>query len=348
MEEDQRVESTEESKVEETDEIKTEIKNEDVSQNKETGKEEEDAPEESKVHRSPQPIEVKIKFPQTYPMVYKTLRLDKNLTTKENIAYIASCLNFSSGGTSGIGLAISTKGSQSPVFMDLDEPLLKYEKDIASADYIEYNYQDHGFTLNDETEQGLQRDLAPDMWNNPDLEGQLTKQGHVVKNWKLRYFILQHNKLFYFLSKPNKWIAKPTGYVLLYGATVSDCNRFKDRPMTLEITEKESGKVYLVQAGSQDEMDTWKKYLLDATSKSENGPSNIKHNLAIKLTTEQGMALNDLISTGNPEDYFTEFREIGRGGLAFGVYRAFDKRTNKHVAIKMINITAKKFSIHPS
>ncbi len=48
------------------------------------------------------------------------------------------------------------------------------------------------------------REYSPEMWNNPDIEGQLRKQGHIVKNWKIRYFILQHNKMFYFKTKPNK------------------------------------------------------------------------------------------------------------------------------------------------
>jgi len=50
-----------------------------------------------------------------------------------------------------------------------------------------------------------------------------------------------------------------------------------------------------------------------------------------------------VISVGNPEKIFVDFKEIGRGGLSFGVYKALDTRTQKYVAIKMIRLTAKNF-----
>jgi hypothetical protein len=42
------------------------------------------------------------------------------------------------------------------------------------------------------------------MWANPEKEGFLTKQGHIFKSWKRRWFILQGNMLFYFEDKPTK------------------------------------------------------------------------------------------------------------------------------------------------
>ena len=39
------------------------------------------------------------------------------------------------------------------------------------------------------------------MWSKPDKQGELRKQGHVVKNWKTRWFIIQHDMMFYFKQK---------------------------------------------------------------------------------------------------------------------------------------------------
>jgi len=53
--------------------------------------------------------------------------------------------------------------------------------------------------------------------------------------------------------------------------------------------------------------------------------------------------LKKLISEGEPEQIFAEFKEIGRGGLSFGVYKATDTRTQNQVAIKMIRLNARNF-----
>jgi hypothetical protein len=39
------------------------------------------------------------------------------------------------------------------------------------------------------------------MWAKPDKEGELRKQGHVVKNWKIRWFIVQNDHMFYFKAR---------------------------------------------------------------------------------------------------------------------------------------------------
>jgi len=38
-------------------------------------------------------------------------------------------------------------------------------------------------------------------WYPNDKEGELKKQGHVVKNWKNRWFILKDNNFYYFKKK---------------------------------------------------------------------------------------------------------------------------------------------------
>jgi hypothetical protein len=45
---------------------------------------------------------LRIKFPPTYPLIYKTLRIDANLTVNEAVSFIAETLNIPS--ESNIGL----------------------------------------------------------------------------------------------------------------------------------------------------------------------------------------------------------------------------------------------------
>jgi hypothetical protein len=47
---------------------------------------------------------LRIKFPPTYPLIYKTLRIDANLTVSEAITFIGESLNVACGGSIGLYL----------------------------------------------------------------------------------------------------------------------------------------------------------------------------------------------------------------------------------------------------
>src|SRR3546814_7239961 len=49
---------------------------------------------------------LRIKFPRTYPLIYKTLRVDANFTTKEGVAFIAETVNVKSLLTGNEGLYV--------------------------------------------------------------------------------------------------------------------------------------------------------------------------------------------------------------------------------------------------
>ena len=75
---------------------------------------------------------LRIKFPPTYPLIYKTLRLDENLTVKDAIATIAETLHLPAN-TGNIGL-----------YIPADQEWLEYEKTLtdypalSDADEVEY------------------------------------------------------------------------------------------------------------------------------------------------------------------------------------------------------------------
>ncbi|KAA6375757.1 MAG: hypothetical protein EZS28_028718 [Streblomastix strix] len=65
------------------------------------------------------------------------------------------------------------------------------------------------------------------------MEGWLTKQGHVMKNWKKRWFSLRGKELFYY-EKQNS--PKEKGSIPLDGCIVSNGEDKSDRPFCFHIS----------------------------------------------------------------------------------------------------------------
>ena len=63
---------------------------------------------------------LRIKFPPTYPLIYKTLRIDANLTVAEAVKFIAETLNIQS--ESNIGLYLPDEKR----WLDDNTPLSTY------------------------------------------------------------------------------------------------------------------------------------------------------------------------------------------------------------------------------
>lgn len=65
---------------------------------------------------------LRIKFPQTYPMIYKTLRVDPNLTVAEAVVYIAQTVSAPHTAQGGIGLFVPSQKK----WLGENEPLSTY------------------------------------------------------------------------------------------------------------------------------------------------------------------------------------------------------------------------------
>jgi hypothetical protein len=66
---------------------------------------------------------LRIKFPPTYPLIYKTLRVDAKFTTKEAVKFIAETVNVSS-------LLVGTEGLYIPDekrWLDDSTPLSQFD-----------------------------------------------------------------------------------------------------------------------------------------------------------------------------------------------------------------------------
>lgn len=75
---------------------------------------------------------LRIKFPPTYPLIYKTLRLDENLTVRGAVETIAETLHLPEA-TSDIGLYIPAE----TLWLENEKTLADYPS-LADADEIEY------------------------------------------------------------------------------------------------------------------------------------------------------------------------------------------------------------------
>lgn len=74
---------------------------------------------------------MRIKFPPTYPLIYKTLRVDQSLTANQAVEYIGEQLNCPVQGN--IGLYIPAES----LWLDPEKPLSEYPS-LQDAEEVEY------------------------------------------------------------------------------------------------------------------------------------------------------------------------------------------------------------------
>lgn len=84
-------------------------------------------------------------------------------------------------------------------------------------------------------------------------EGQLTKKGAFVKNWKLRYWILQSDRLMYFQSV---LATEATGIILLKDASIRESSLDQNQyPFCFELVTPL--RTYFIRGQSQEEKISW-------------------------------------------------------------------------------------------
>ena len=116
------------------------------------------------------------------------------------------------------------------------------------------------------------------MWSNPKKEGELKKEGNLVKSWKNRWCILQSCFLFYFKSKDD---SKPDGYIPLTTTSLKSSDRFKGRhDFVFELFIRRTGKVFAFRAASVCEMNDWiSKIRSSVDILNVSVPFNIQHTI---------------------------------------------------------------------
>ena len=115
----------------------------------------------------------------------------------------------------------------------------------------------------------------------------LTVRAGAINTWKPVYFVLQHDKLFWFKSKGDKL---PKGCIVLKGSFISATKKV-NRPWAFEVSDSRNGKVYIMQAASKADLDSW----LDALDKASkhnpvSGPITVAHKVHVDFDTENGFS----------------------------------------------------------
>jgi hypothetical protein len=130
-------------------------------------------------------------------------------------------------------------------------------------------------------------EYSPDSWSLPEKEGELKKQGHVVKNWKKRWFRVKHDMLFYFKDRHDD---KPVGVVPLRMCRVFETNKV-GKSFCFELTAPKINKTFLIQANNKSEVDDWMKAIEKASEYScVSSPYNVEHKIHVDFNSATGFS----------------------------------------------------------
>jgi len=122
-------------------------------------------------------------------------------------------------------------------------------------------------------------------WDNPAKEGYLCKRGHVVKNWKKRWFIVKNDMLYYFKDKTD---SEPLDEVPLKRSEVCPSTKM-GKPFCFELNAKAIEKIFYIQAESDDDMNARIAAIKAASEFSVVGmPFNVAHKLHVDFDASRG------------------------------------------------------------
>uniref|UniRef100_A0A3B4A9Y4 Uncharacterized protein n=1 Tax=Periophthalmus magnuspinnatus TaxID=409849 RepID=A0A3B4A9Y4_9GOBI len=98
-------------------------------------------------------------------------------------------------------------------------------------------------------------------------EGFLVKRGHLVQNWKARWFILMPDKLLYYKYEGGRRDSSQRGKILLKGCQIT-CPflEYENRPLVLKIVTK-TGVEHFLEACSREERDVWAADIMAAVER---------------------------------------------------------------------------------
>eukprot|EP01105_Mastigella_eilhardi_P026448 TRINITY_DN767_c0_g1_i1.p1 TRINITY_DN767_c0_g1~~TRINITY_DN767_c0_g1_i1.p1 ORF type:complete len:532 (+),score=148.28 TRINITY_DN767_c0_g1_i1:123-1598(+) len=127
--------------------------------------------------------------------------------------------------------------------------------------------------------------MAERPWIKPEKEGQLCKQGHVVKNWKQRWFRLKNDKLYYFKDKFDE---KPLGDISLASCSLEETSKVGKGNVFL-LNSRQDNKKFFIQATTKQDAEEW----MNAISKgrewtSVGTPFNVSHTTHVRFDAKLG------------------------------------------------------------
>ncbi|MBN3313645.1 PLEK2 protein, partial [Atractosteus spatula] len=82
-------------------------------------------------------------------------------------------------------------------------------------------------------------------------------QGHIVQNWKVRWFVLLPDRLLYYKYDCSRKDSSLRGKVLLLGCQLTcPCLEYENRPLVIKLRTQKSAE-YFLEACSREERDAW-------------------------------------------------------------------------------------------
>jgi len=131
------------------------------------------------------------------------------------------------------------------------------------------------------------KQYSSDSWDNPEKEGELKKLGHVVKNWKTRWFRVKRDMLFYFKDRKE---ANPQGVVPLRMCRVHETTK-ANKPFCFEVIAPKINKSFVIQANSRNEVNDWMKAIDKASEYScVSSPYNVENKIHVDFNSKTGFS----------------------------------------------------------
>jgi len=126
----------------------------------------------------------------------------------------------------------------------------------------------------------------PSLWSSPSKAGELVKQGHIVRNWKSRWFILQNELLYYFKSKESE---RPISVIYLNGCKISPIE-IPGKDYCFELECGLDGKIFFISCNNEDDMKSW----INAVESASRGaacslPKKVEHKVHVQFDPEKGL-----------------------------------------------------------
>jgi len=131
------------------------------------------------------------------------------------------------------------------------------------------------------------KQYSSDSWSTPEKEGELKKQGHVVKNWKTRWFRIQNDMLFYFKDRQDE---RPLGVVPLRMCRCVELD-VAGKPFCFELTAPRISKAFLIQCNNKKDAASWMKAIDKASEYScVSQPYNVENKIHVDYNSATGFS----------------------------------------------------------
>jgi len=110
--------------------------------------------------------------------------------------------------------------------------------------------------------------------------GFLRKQGHVVRNWKTRFFVISEDQLYYFTSNTQ---TKCKGQISLLGCTAASTDNVESRENCFKLLTS-TGKDFILSAATPKEKKKWLDALILVTDELKAKKMNKKDSVLMMTT----------------------------------------------------------------